>query len=151
MVNKTPVCLPGTADVQSQQMAYSNTCVAFLCFVCVFPSGLFLLVCISFSLRHFQFLFHFIFFPFSLLIYFLLSLFFCSPFIMFCIRTYVVPVQLLSVYTFASDLFYQLTDLIRWLLNKWFSNTAIFCMVSKTKKKLSSLSLGYYKTIITVL
>ena len=49
-------------------MAYINTCVAFLCFVCVLPSRFFLLVCFSCCLRHFKFLFHFIFFPFSLLI-----------------------------------------------------------------------------------
>lgn len=101
MVNKMSVCLSGTADLQSQQMAYINTCVAFLCFVRVFPSGFFLLVCFSFCLRHFQFWFRFIFFPFSLLIYFLLSFFLFSIHSVFsCIykHTYITSIYLVCTH-----------------------------------------------------
>jgi hypothetical protein len=65
MVNKTPFYLPGTADVQSQQMAYSNTCFAFLCFVCVY----FLLGCSCLSA------FHLVYVTFSFVPLYFLSIF----------------------------------------------------------------------------
>jgi hypothetical protein len=112
MVNKN-VRLTGTADVQSKQMVYINTCVSLFC-MCVCVCVCFLLdflACLPFILfASFSF-----FVPFYFLTVFVAYLYHAFPLFfvlssfcfLLCIRTYVFHVQLFSVYTFSSDIFYQ--------------------------------------------